>query len=114
MTYKTGHLYHSFHLLGDLVSAKMVVKGALHSPVWWIVANGISALTVHLGYRCFFIFLETGTKQKQKLNFAVFQWTNLTPILVSDVFKCFHQHISGGFSSDHFSNVLLTIVLGVH
>lgn len=67
--YKAGQIYHSFHLLGDLVSAEMVVKGAFHSPVWWIVANGISALTIHLSYCCFLIFLEEKDIAKTKITF---------------------------------------------
>lgn len=55
--HKAKH-YHSLHLLGDLVSSKVVIKGPVNTPVWRVMADGISALTVHLGYRGFLVFLK--------------------------------------------------------
>lgn len=50
--------YHSLHLLGDLVTAKMVIKGTVDTPVRWVMADGISTLAAHLGYCGFLVFLK--------------------------------------------------------
>lgn len=61
--HKARH-YHSLHLLGDLVCSQVVVKGPVHTPVWRVMADRVSALTVHLGYCGFLVFL----KHKQERN----------------------------------------------
>lgn len=55
--HKAKH-YHSLHLLGDLVTPEVIVKGPVHAPVWWVVADGIGTLPVHLGYRGLLVFLQ--------------------------------------------------------
>lgn len=55
--HKAKH-YHSLHLLGDLVTAKMVIKGTVDTPVRWVMADGISTLAAHLGYCGFLVFLK--------------------------------------------------------
>lgn len=63
--HKARH-YHSLHLLGDLVSSEVVVKGPVDTPVWRVVADGVGALPVHLGYRGFLIFLKY--KREKRVN----------------------------------------------
>lgn len=55
--HKARH-YHSLHLLGDLVCSQVVIEGPVNTPVWRVMADGISALTVHLGYCGFLVFLK--------------------------------------------------------
>lgn len=55
--HKARH-YHSLHLLGDLVSSEVVIKGPVDTPVWRVMADGVSALAVHLGYCGFLVFLK--------------------------------------------------------
>lgn len=49
--------HHPLHLLGHLVAAQVVVEGALGSPVWWVVPDGVGSLAIHLGDHGLLFFL---------------------------------------------------------
>lgn len=51
--------HHPLHLLGHLVTAQVVVEGALGPPVGRVVSDGIGPLAVHLGNHGFLFFLES-------------------------------------------------------
>lgn len=58
MNVHKARYYHSLHFLGDLVSPQVVIKGPVNTPVWWVMGDGVSTLTAHLGYCGFLIFLK--------------------------------------------------------
>lgn len=51
--------HHPLHLLGHLVTAQVVVEGALGPPVGRVVSDGIGPLAVHLGNHGFLFFLKS-------------------------------------------------------